>query len=166
MNLFIIYFVLIFAVLLYLSFHDIRFNEIPTLPTIGGIVITLFFIIINSLFNLNIEKLPSLLDGLIGALIAGGVIFLIVFISKEKAMGKGDILLAIIMGLSLGYRNLFIGFSIAIYSGTIYGLVLSLIKRKFHGLTLPFVPFISLGIVLALLYSSDIINIYYKLTGL
>ena len=90
-------------------------------------------------------------NNMLGALILGSIFQLIVLMSKEKALGQGDVRVAIITGLLIGYTNILTWLYITIFTALIYGLILAYKKKKFKDLRIPFVPFMALGNILILL---------------
>lgn len=151
--------VLIISFFLFLSFFDLHSFSIPANSTIAFIV---FLLLINFLV-LALYKSISIIPGnsfspvmnLLAAVIAGGFIGVIVLITKEKGMGKGDILVAVAMGLTLGIKTV-VAFYIAIFSATLIGLVYALFTGKLKGVKLPFVPFLTLGALISLVFWTEI----------
>jgi leader peptidase (prepilin peptidase)/N-methyltransferase len=90
-------------------------------------------------------------DNFLLALILAVIFLLIVLISKERAMGAGDIRIAIIVGLLIGQGNAILWLYITIFSALFYGLILGYKKKKFKKLKIPFAPFMILGAILSLL---------------
>lgn len=86
-----------------------------------------------------------------GAIILGTLFQLIVLLSKEKALGQGDVRIALITGLSIGVSNLILWSYITVFSSLIYGIYIAIQKKKFRGLKIPFVPFMVLGVIVTLL---------------
>jgi leader peptidase (prepilin peptidase)/N-methyltransferase len=99
--------------------------------------------------NDNFSYVPF--DNFYLALILALIFLLIVLISREKAMGAGDIRIALIVGLLIGQSNAIIWLYITVFSALIYGLILGYKKKKFRKLKIPFAPFMILGAVLSLL---------------
>jgi len=167
MNTFFTIFVLLLgAVLLYLSVYDLKYKAIPLIPCILGLVLAGVFVILNTILYGDDFLLPTIPDAIAGGVVLATAVGALVYLTKEKAMGEGDIFLFGIMGISLGFSNLFTGFLICVWSATIYGVIVALIKRKFHRLQIPLVPFISLGILLTLIYHPNIVLIINRLMGL
>jgi leader peptidase (prepilin peptidase)/N-methyltransferase len=92
-------------------------------------------------------------------------IFLIYFISRERAMGLGDVYLSAIMGFLLGWKAGFIALYVAFVTGAIYGLVLILLKRKKLKSQVAFGPFLVTGAIIMLLWGDKILEVIKKLYG-
>jgi leader peptidase (prepilin peptidase)/N-methyltransferase len=90
-------------------------------------------------------------QNMLSTLILGSIFQLIVLISKEKALGQGDVRIAIITGLLIGFNNLIYWAYIAVFSALIYGLLIASKRKKFKNLKIPFVPFMVLGIITLIL---------------
>ncbi len=71
--------------------------------------------------------------------------------------GWGDVKLAIFIGLGIGLKLVIVSFFGAVFSGALVGVILLLIKRK-RGLKMPFVPFMFLGTVIAIVFGREIIS--------
>lgn len=147
-----IFIVILSSFLVYLSISDIKSHEISFIVTLAALIFSVVYIIGLNLLHLN-DYLPDLGNALKGLFVAGGLSGLLVLLTKEKALGSGDIFLFSIMGISLGFSNLLFGFLLAIYSAVFYGIFLAIKKKKFHGLEVPLVPFISFGIIGGILLS-------------
>ena len=97
------------------------------------------------------------------ALVIALFFLLLVWLTKEKGMGAGDIKL----GLFIGVFNGFPGNFIAIFLGFVFGAVISLFliisRRKTLRDSVPFGPFLIAGSIISLLYSSNILNWYIHL---
>jgi len=157
----IFYFILlvILYILFYISYVDFKTMKIDSWLTLGVII---FLLVINiSLYfltNPNIGLVVSArfsyipYDNFLFALILAVPFLLIVLISKEKAMGFGDVRIAIIVGLLIGYSNSMIWIYITVFSTLLYGLLLGFKKKKkFKDIKIPFAPFMILAAVLSLL---------------
>jgi len=90
-------------------------------------------------------------SGLLAGTVLAGFFFLLVYISKETWMGKGDIKLAFLMGLFLGTTKTFIAASLAFEIGAVFGITLILLSRAKMKTALPFGPFLIIGTILSLL---------------
>ena len=157
-----IYLILItlFLTLTFLAYYDFKKMEVHT--TVSFILMLILLLINVTLFflfkdNLNINILNNWnynpYNNILSTLTLGSIFQLVVLISKEKALGQGDVRIAIITGLLIGFNNLIYWLYITIFTALIYGFILAYKKKKFKNLKIPFVPFMVLGIiVLILLY--------------
>lgn len=89
--------------------------------------------------------------------------FILVWVTKERGMGKGDIKLGFLIGVFNGFPGNLIAIFLGFIFGAVYSLFLILGKKKTLKDTVPFGPFLILGSVVALLYSTDILNWYINL---
>jgi len=136
--------------LIAISMIDIQFRIIPNAITWPMTIIGLG---LSTFGNLSRWWFPLAFSG--GAF----VFMLIIHLIYPKGMGMGDVKLALMIGAFLTrsvVAALFIGF----LAGSVYGLILILIKKKRFKQTIPFGPFIALGSIIALFWGGDIINWY------
>ena len=104
----------------------------------------------------------SAVEAVVGSAIAFGLLFVIHFISP-KGMGFGDVRLAAVLGLYLGYLELpmvgvglFLGFLVA----SVIGVGLMVAKKKGRKDRVPFGPFLAIGTGLAIFVGDTILRIY------
>lgn len=122
-------------------------------------MIGLFFLMIIRF----IEK--TFYEHLFSAFIMFIVLFIFEFAArklfKKEALGGGDVKLYIFVGFVLTiYPSL-----LSLFLAALFGLIYGLIKRQKKDLEIPLVPFIALGVFIALLYGNDIIQLYLRLLG-
>mgnify|MGYP002375564678 len=79
-------------------------------------------------------------------------------------MGFGDVKLAFILGLLLGWPNIIPGLFISFLFGAIIGLILVAGKKRKLKSAVPFGPFLVIGCFLAIFYGSSLINWYLSLS--
>lgn len=104
----------------------------------------------------------SWLFALWGVLFCVGVIGIAYVLSRGKAMGFGDVLLAVGLGLILGWPDAMVGMLLGFLSGTIVSIGLIWGKKKTMKDIVPFGPFLVFGTFLAVLFSDTIIQGYFK----
>jgi len=127
---------LIFSILFYISYYDFLNQEISEVS-----LLLLLIIIIISLFVLdNISIL-----NLYGSLISGGIIFLFYYLSKERAMGFGDVELALVLGFWVGSEWSLYFIFLAFILGGIYGAIVLLFKIAKLKDRVAFGPFLALS---------------------
>ncbi|MFZ2024954.1 MAG: prepilin peptidase [Microgenomates group bacterium] len=95
--------------------------------------------------------------------IGTGFFFLLWLFSKGRAMGDGDIYLSGIIGMALGYPRLIIAYYAAFLTGATAGVILILVRKKRMKSHMPFGPFMILGLGIASMYGSEILNLWSKL---
>jgi leader peptidase (prepilin peptidase)/N-methyltransferase len=93
-------------------------------------------------------------------------IWLIYFLSKEKAMGLGDVYLAAILGFLLGWQKGFLALYISFVLGGITGLFLILFGRKKLKSKIAFGPFLVVGAFLMLFFGEGILQWVMRIYGL
>lgn len=114
--------------------------------------------------SLTFESTLSILkDDLIAAAVLAVFFAALHYGSHKKAMGEGDIYLSAIIGLYLGTQFSIVMAFIAFLTGALYGIGLMAMGRKKMKSALPFGPFLILGMVIALIYGSNIINWYLSI---
>lgn len=155
-----LFLIVLFCSLAFLAYFD--FNKMEVHKTVS-LVLMLVLLTINVLLffikgsHTEIVVLNSWVfspyQNIMSTLILGTLFQLIVLISKEKALGQGDVRIAIIVGLLIGLNNLIYWAYITVFSALIYGLIVAYKKRKFKGLRIPFVPFMTLGCMIVLLFN-------------
>lgn len=108
----------------------------------------------------------GLLDILWGILAGGGILGLLVLISKEKWMGLGDVFVGSALGAVLGLEKSLLMIFTSFILGSVYGLAMIKIKNKSIKESLPFTPFIIIASFIALIFGDPIVawylgNFYY-----
>jgi len=93
-------------------------------------------------------------------------IWLIYFISRERAMGLGDVYLAAIMGFLLGWQAGLLALYIAFVTGAIFGLIAIIFKNKKFKSKIAFGPFLVIGTVIMLFWGERIMEMIKKTYGL
>ena len=78
-------------------------------------------------------------------------------------MGFGDVKLAILLGLILGWPNILIGLFLSFFFGAIIGVAMMILRKKSIKSEIPFVPFLITGTLVALFWSQQIIQWYLSL---
>ncbi|KKQ35360.1 MAG: Leader peptidase (Prepilin peptidase)/N-methyltransferase [candidate division WS6 bacterium GW2011_GWA2_37_6] len=149
----IVYLCMIFFLLVYTAVHDIWWMEIPLLSSLVGVFLAvcykLVYIFIHE--DYSFHWLPY-------SIIPIAVIFLINIVYKKQAFGAGDYFLLIILGLTLKPVELFIALETAVLAGALVGLLFAAKAGKLKGLTIPLVPFLVFGWLVALNWGDEIVN--------
>lgn len=112
----------------------------------------------------NLTKL-SFVSALLSGIGAAGFFLAIYLLSKGRAMGFGDVKLALFMGLFLGFPNILVALAFAFGSGALVGLILIFFKKKTMRSEVPFGPFLVLGTLVALFWGNSLVVWYLTLLG-
>lgn len=152
LSFFTIKFIVLVALLIVIGMIDFDTTDVYFSTTLTGIIFGVGFIIAGYFFNL------SIMEFILGGIVAGGFIAVIILITK--GMGWGDAEICLMCGLFLGFKlsivMLFLSFIIGGIAGI--GLIASKIKnRKDY---IPFGPFIAISSLLTLFFGQYIINYY------
>ena len=133
--------IVFFAVLLTLAVFDARWKLLPIEVMTASVVI---FAMANVL-----RHGPSVPSMVIGALVGAVFFGFQVVVSKGRWMGKGDPLLAVLIGTALGWPLSGYALYFTYMGGGLVMLVLWLFGLVKHGSRVPFAPWLALGAVLA-----------------
>jgi len=147
------------SVLISASFIDIEFRIIPNALVIAGLAVAVPALF----FRINLSFSDALMGMAAGAGVLGLIALLSVLILKKAGMGGGDIKLMGMAGLYLGLDLTLASFAIAVYAAALVICVLLVLKKVKRGDHIPFGPFLSLGIILALLFGNEIIGFYFRM---
>ncbi|MGC8651291.1 MAG: prepilin peptidase [Minisyncoccia bacterium] len=99
----------------------------------------------------------------LGIFIGGGLIAALAYFTHEKAMGWGDVFVAVFMGIILGWPETLMALIIAFLTGGFVSLILMAFKKKTMKSYLPFAPFLAFGTLAILLFGDIIIKGYLSI---
>lgn len=147
-----ILFCLCSSVLIVLAVIDERTKEIP-LP----LNITIFILgVARVCFDYS-----HWYEYIIGMLVVSGLFFLIVALSKGRAMGMGDVKLMFAAGLLLGWKHILLAMILGCALGSVIHLIRMRVQKK--NSELAFGPYLAMGIYLTFIVGQPIINWYMGL---
>ena len=115
-----------------------------------------------SIFLPQLEIVPEIKQAAIGGGIGLGLFLLVVLISRG-GMGWGDVKMAALIGLVVGFPLVFVALLMGIILGGLVAGVLLLFKIKKRKEAIPFGPFLSLAAMATLLWGSKILSWYLDL---
>lgn len=119
------------------------------------------------LFQKLVEK--ASVFSLLGDVVSGGVVLLpiglIYVVTNERAMGLGDVILAGIIGFSLGTAKGLLGIYISFLVGAMVGAFLLMSRKKGMKSAVPFGPFLIIGMLVAGVWGDALIQIIKKMYG-
>lgn len=147
-----IFYIVVFLLLIVVFVYDLKTQTTPE-------IFVWIALVLSFLFGWYFGKF-SFLNMIYGGLIGGGSLALLVYASKEKWMGAGDIKLGAILGLLIGFPSVVFGMFLAFLLGSIAGLIYIKIAHKTIKDSLPFAPFLILATFLTLLFGNTIMGWY------
>jgi leader peptidase (prepilin peptidase)/N-methyltransferase len=147
------YYLFTISVLIVLFFTDLRSGIIPFIVIFPAIIVSSLFIAITNLVQLPLH----LIVGLGGALFFYTLGYVTKLLTKREGMGFGDVVLAFYMGLLLLTPHIFVAYYTAFLTGGIASFILILVhKKRLHGGTIPFGPFLVTGTLISLFWGEAI----------
>jgi len=147
------YFLYIVSSLMAIFFTDLKYGIIPFKIVFSSVILTFLWLIF----------LPppdiTFLNYLFSAIGVFVFFFFLFFITKGRGLGFGDVVYVFLMGLLLGFPKIIVGLYIAFLSGALISLVLvGLRRKKIHGGTIPFGPFLVSGTIISMLWGQMIVH--------
>lgn len=148
------------CLLLIVFVYDLKHKIIPDriiLPSILLAFSYLLFAVWGGGLSFN-----SFLLTLVSAIVAGGFFYALAAVSDGKWMGGGDIKLAFLMGLILGFPNILVGLFLGFILGSIFGVSLIAMRKAKLQSEIPFGPFLITGTWVALFWGYKIVQWYMR----
>jgi leader peptidase (prepilin peptidase)/N-methyltransferase len=149
----------LYSALLVVAGTDLSHKVIPNAVTYPGIAVGLLS---------AATVLPlGLINGIIGMLVGGGILWLLAWASPylfgKEGMGGGDIKLLAMIGAFLGWKPALMTIMVGSFVGSVVGvslLALQVIKREDY---IPFGPFLVFGAVVSLFFGQPLLDWYQGL---
>ncbi|MFA6790489.1 MAG: prepilin peptidase [Parcubacteria group bacterium] len=146
------FYLTIFSLLLVLMAYDWKFMEVPMIVFWVSLAVVAVYFIFSDYFSLrsgaNAMDL-RIVSGLIGGFIAWIFFFSLVFFSKEKWMGWGDVYVGALAGAILGWPGILLGLMLSFTFGAVYAIIIVAMGKKNMKSQVPFIPFLVLGTITA-----------------
>jgi len=114
-----------------------------------------------SIWSSRPSMVPDIEHAAIGLGI-GLILFLLIALLSRGGMGLGDVKMAALMGIILGYPNVLVAIFLAIVAGGIVAIALLATRKKGRKQGIPFGPFLAFGTMLALLWGPSIWGWYTR----
>lgn len=130
------------VLLLAIIFIDLRWQVVPDLLIIASAAVTILVILDHS---------QGIISSLAGATIAATPLWLLVHYSRERVMGMGDVMLALVLGGLVGPTGALSGLLASFILGGAFGGWLLITKRAHLKTQLAFTPFLICGFLLVYL---------------
>jgi prepilin signal peptidase PulO-like enzyme (type II secretory pathway) len=150
----------LFAVcyLVLIFFHDLDFMLIPDAAIYPAILVTLgyqYYKYLNGPLGIASFKAP-ITSAFFAALVAALFFFLLIWMSRGKWIGGGDVKLGFLAGALVGWPEILFVLFFAYMIGAVVSLILIATKKKTWKSQIPFGPFLVTGIFLVMFFSEQI----------
>jgi prepilin signal peptidase PulO-like enzyme (type II secretory pathway) len=150
----------LFAVcyLVLIFFHDLDFMLIPDAAVYPAILVTIgyqYYKYVGSPLGIAALNAP-ITSALIAAFAAALFFFLLIWMSRGKWIGGGDVKLGFLAGAMVGWPKILFVLFFAYMIGAIASLILIATKKKTWKSQIPFGPFLVAGILLVMFFSEQI----------
>jgi leader peptidase (prepilin peptidase)/N-methyltransferase len=133
-----------------LSVIDLQTKRLPDLVVFPSLAMTAVGLVAAAIID---DRFGDLGRAGIGAAIGFGALF-VIHVAKPNGMGFGDVKLAALCGLVLGWfglADLAVGLYAGFVLGAAVGVALMVVGRVRRGVTIPFGPFLAAGTMLTIL---------------
>ena len=134
-------YIFLISILILVFFIDWQHKIIPDVISLPGIAIGLVFSYLNPNFSFS--------TSVIGFLLGGSFFYALAFIGetvfKKESMGGGDIKLAALLGVFLGWKNLILVIILASFLGAVIGGLKLISSQSKKDKTIAFGPFLAIA---------------------
>lgn len=154
-----LFWLVIAIILIGIFVTDLFYGLIPSPFVWVGVVLTIIYRVI--LMVAGAYQGVDLLLSIIAGMGAAGFFWLLRYITKGKGMGEGDVILAFFVGIILGWPRVVVGVMSSFILGALSALILMLFGKKKFGQTIPFGPFMIMGVVVGLLWGEQILRLLF-----
>lgn len=144
------------AFIIVISVIDLKTQDVYSITTYSGIAAGVVIIFLEK-FLLGSE----ILTYFIGMLIGGGIIGLIVY--ATGGMGEGDIEIAALCGIFLGWKGILITLFFSFIIGGSFGVFLIVFRLKDRKDYIAFGPYLALGAIICIFFQQNILQYYISM---
>ena len=150
-----VYYLIIVSAFIVVFFADLKYGIIPDKILIPTAVISLAYIAFSIFYPLSSNVQFSIFNHLLSAVAAFLFFLFIYLVTRGRGMGFGDVKLAFVIGLILGFPGIVLAIYIAFLTGGLVGIILILWKKKKLKSAVPFGPFLIIGAFTALFFQNQ-----------
>ena len=144
---------LLLAALVAITAIDLQHQLIPDAITLPGIVVGL-------LASVGTRRV-SIVDSLLGAVLCGGLFFVIIVVSRG-GMGGGDMKLGAMLGAFLGWKVALASLFLAVVVSGVLAIVLLACRVRGRKDPIPFGPFLAMGGAIGLFVGEALVAWYLR----
>lgn len=141
-------------------FADVKYQIIPDEIQIALLVFVLLLKLMGSMGV--VAAMWGIIDG---GVVMVPILFLYL-ITKKKGMGFGDVKLSFIVGFLLGIKGGLSALYIAFIIGACVGIFFLILKKKKMKSKIAFGPFIVLGVIILMLFQSQVFGLIQRIYGI
>ncbi len=183
-----VYLLTVFSVYIIIFLSDSKYRIIPNKVIIPAIIFVALFLVFSTAFDLFnsykflstdafgqyllrvgwwnsqlLHSLKALLVTFLSSFAISAFFRFLIFITKGKGMGYGDVKLGLLIGLFNGFPQNILAVFLGFVFGACYSVVFLLLGKKTMKDTIAFGPFLILGSVVGFLWGSAILSWYLSL---
>lgn len=161
-----LFYLVIFSLMIVIIGYDIKFMEIPMAIFWAALIVLIFLYLVvdwNNLKSLSNENFWNFFvsNGFLGGIVAAAFFYFLVFVSKERWMGMGDVYVGFLVGFLVGFPNVLVGLLMSFTTGAIFGIMMMILKKGNLKTQIPFAPFLILGGIVTLFLARELGQFYY-----
>lgn len=146
--------------LLALLVYDLRWMLLPNRILFPLYFVGFVYVVSRALSDRSIEVIR---DGALGAIIGGGIFYILFQVSKGRWIGGGDVKIGFLLGALCGSGPLaLLMLFIASLFGTLYSLPLMAMKQASRASKIPFGPFLIASTIVVVLFGQNIVDWYIE----
>ncbi len=142
---------LLAAVALSISIVDCMSFTIPDSMVAAFAILSIYPVILNY----------TIWDNIFG-LLALFAVFIVILLVFPGSFGGGDLKYASAIGFLSGLELSLVVLEISLISGALFGVTYALTTKKSLRAKIPFAPFLSLGLIVSLLFGRELLLVYYR----
>ncbi|MBN2080087.1 MAG: prepilin peptidase [Spirochaetes bacterium] len=142
---------LIAALALSIALVDVMTLTIPDSMVVAFAILSLYPVVLNYNFRDNLFGLLALF-----------ALFIVILLLFPGSFGGGDVKFAAAIGFLCGLELSLVVLEVSLVSGALIGVSYALTTKKGLRTKIPFAPFLSLGLIISLLYGREILLVYYR----
>ncbi len=160
------YFLFLISSLIVIFVYDLKHYIIPDKIVYTAIIISIVYLLLGFLnfSNWDLFRISDfgfrIFSPFVAAFLAAGFFLAIVLLTNGRGMGGGDVKLAFLMGLVLGWPKILLALFLAFTLGAVCGIILMILKKKNFKSEIPFGPFLVIGTLVAMFWGEKVVKWY------